>query len=62
MTQQEYKSITDSTDMIKITYETKYSKGEIHVKRSYYLKVMKKFTKALKDAVITNMEEYRESV
>lgn len=58
MTYKEYERITKSPAMLKIEYQTAYSKGVIHIKKELYLKVMKKLSKAMKDAIIMYMEEY----
>ena len=56
ITNNDYESFKRDEKFLLIEYETKNGKGRMVVKQSYYNKFINKFTKLLKDCLITRMD------
>ncbi len=61
LTNKEYWNYTNDKHIYIIKYITKYSKGEMSIKKSLWERCQRKFNKAMKDATIISMEEIIES-
>ena len=57
LTRKEYDVIINEPYAYVIEYVTPYGKGNMIIKKSFWEKCQKKFTKAMKDATIVSLKE-----
>ena len=57
LTNKEHESYILDKHVYYIDYETPYGKGMMVIKKSFWERCQKKFTKAMKDATITRIRE-----
>lgn len=60
LTNKEHDAIIHDPYSYVIKYVTPYGQGEMIIKKSFWEKCQKKFTKAMKDATITSIVEVQD--
>lgn len=60
MTNKELEAIRKDPYSYVIEYKTKFGQGIMKIKKSYWEKIQKKFTKAFSNATITSIKEIKD--